>query len=777
VTVITQPSKNTPGVLGAANASLGALCKAYAENCRDRRHEIFNYLDKQLTLQLTSKTRQLEAPVVEGCVRGLNDYLAAFGLPDDEEEVKEGVYDKMNKLCRHPTDDGSRRGYRRAAVELVADHAALFGRLLAGEINVWYPLLKEWAFSRNRDDHKIGWRAMLALFKTTGDHLGDNESSFNYLLARHRETISSPVSTAKEVSLAVQGYGHLATACAKLKGQADVNVMLAQVLNNAHKVFLSPSADQREGFGRDDVALHMPSYLEALTCVLAHAESVPANAAFDVERLMVHAVATFPRLPEQYHGFSVGAVRNALDVCCRRLPPASINNVVYQGIVRSCSYPIVTKRDEDLLQALPNLVSVESFVPFWKRLLSSGDENELRKVLFGLTMSSALQILTALDFSLTKKNDEVDDLTDPEAVKVKDFTVGANLVKLCQSVMFVNVELLEDWFDSIVAAVKRVTAKFPHVSSFYALLSGAIQSVEKSGFFEKRFLDLQPLRTLLAESLTRCGSFDHAELRTACLEMCLSVPSNVVAVSILPLYCHPLETVFRQGGRNLNLANKAINFLKKLNGQYANEDGMKNLLERLLPIMKAFLSVGASGVATEAEQSQALSRSKRKGKKKKNFSSSYEESEIEKTQRSLLLFLGTLDMDVLQGLIPNKEEIGKSLAAVNVTRSLSFIVPFPDVNVDIFLDDLVPRILHLCSKSQDRKIRVAACEALHSLILLLIGRTAQQTNAMRQQRPMTALYGCIFPVAIALAADGDVVVRNLFDSLINQVWLAVWLHS
>ena len=55
------------------------------------------------------------------------------------------------------------------------------------------------------------------------------------------------------------------------------------------------------GGGGDDRALHLPSYVEALTCVVRHSPSVSPAAAAAFERIVVHLVATFPRLPKQYH--------------------------------------------------------------------------------------------------------------------------------------------------------------------------------------------------------------------------------------------------------------------------------------------------------------------------------------------------------------------------------------------------------------------------------------------------------------------------------------------
>jgi DNA-dependent protein kinase catalytic subunit len=54
-----------------------------------------------------------------------------------------------------------------------------------------------------------------------------------------------------------------------------------------------------------------------------------------------------------------------------------------------------------------------------------------------------------------------------------------------------------------------------------------------------------------------------------------------------------------------------------------------------------------------------------------------------------------------------------------------------------------------------RRARVAAGEALHALLLLMIGRTSQQTDDMANKAPMTELFKRVFPVVLKLAGDSS----------------------
>ncbi len=116
--------------------------------------------------QMDSKTRAPNLAVVEGCLLGLGDLLSAFGLSrDDDVELRERVYDKLRRVCPRPTEEGARRSAMRSGVDVLADHCALFADFVVGDAEFWLDTLRGWAFAKNRDDHKTGWRAILAFFR------------------------------------------------------------------------------------------------------------------------------------------------------------------------------------------------------------------------------------------------------------------------------------------------------------------------------------------------------------------------------------------------------------------------------------------------------------------------------------------------------------------------------------------------------------------------------------------------------------------------------------
>jgi hypothetical protein len=84
-------------------------------------------------------------------------------------------------------------------------------------------------------------------------------------------------------------------------------------------------------------------------------------------------------------------------------------------------------------------------------------------------------------------------------------------------------------------------------------------------------------------------------------------------------------------------------------------------------------------------------------------------------------------------------------------------------------------VCDLAESSPDRHLKVAACELLHSLVLVMIGNSAFQAKDTRHatESKYHGLYLRVFPVMLKLAIDVDQVARDMFRLLNSQIihWL------
>lgn len=138
----------------------------------------------------------------------------------------------------------------------------------------------------------------------------------------------------------------------------------------------------------------------------------------------------------------------------------------------------------------------------------------------------------------------------------------------------------------------------------------------------------------------------------------------------------------------------------------------------------------------------------------------------------------------------------KKFVAWDSEKRLSFAVPFSDMKPVIYLDPFLPRISELALSTSDRQtkvrssppfatfcsralrlltdllnvasvwlslpclMQVAACELLHSLVVYMVGKSAQMVEGEESLPPMYKLHKRLFPVLLRLACDVDQVCED-----------------
>lgn len=144
-------------------------------------------------------------------------------------------------------------------------------------------------------------------------------------------------------------------------------------------------------------------------------------------------------------------------------------------------------------------------------------------------------------------------------------------------------------------------------------------------------------------------------------------------------------------------------------------------------------------------------------------------------QLRIVSLLGSLGGDS-KFIMSNTTTEESKLVAWDTHKFLKFNIPFQDLNAEIYLDNLLPRIIELAENSSNRKTRVSACELLHSLTVYMIGKSAtrakDETDGIKKS-PYHKLYTRVFPSLLRLASDVETVSRDLFRPLLFQIihWL------
>jgi DNA-dependent protein kinase catalytic subunit len=66
--------------------------------------------------------------------------------------------------------------------------------------------------------------------------------------------------------------------------------------------------------------------------------------------------------------------------------------------------------------------------------------------------------------------------------------------------------------------------------------------------------------------------------------------------------------------------------------------------------------------------------------------------------------------------------------AWDTVKRIKFSIPFQDIRPELFLDDFLPRIIELAEGARERATKVASCEALHAILLFMIGSSSQRQS-------------------------------------------------
>jgi DNA-dependent protein kinase catalytic subunit len=149
----------------------------------------------------------------------------------------------------------------------------------------------------------------------------------------------------------------------------------------------------------------------------------------------------------------------------------------------------------------------------------------------------------------------------------------------------------------------------------------------------------------------------------------------------------------------------------------------------------------------------------------------------------LLAFLGQSGGDA-RYVLDAHDDAHLSLAWDSTPR-IKFALPFEGVKLDLYLDSLLPILCELAEKETNRRTKVAACEALHAVIIYMVFKGSQDPNRMNTQSQalgggnkdlqfaVDKLYSKLFPVMVRLAVDVEQVARQLFGPLVHQLihWL------
>ncbi|XP_039982420.1 DNA-dependent protein kinase catalytic subunit isoform X2 [Xiphias gladius] len=659
------------------------------------------------------------------------------------------------------------------------------------------------------------------------ENIEEHKTKLKFFMQKFCSIIKTMESTHKELSIAIRGYGFFAAPCKKVCPQ-DVDMMYTELIQRCKQMYLTGSDGEDDSFYQlpsflDSIAsvlIHLDKVPEVYTPLLerllvVQIDSFPQYS----ERMQTTCCRSILKV--------LVAIASKGPVLW-----SFISSVVHQGLIRVCSKPILLSENKDSGNGLSQssqvqvgkwkVPSSQDYLGLFKGLLDCDQLKDsgfldgafesqnaalvsLSRLLYDELVKSILRIVEKLDLSVQKvtTGEEAPDdaahvlpSSDPTAHllpnKIKDFTAFINLVDFCRELLLTkHVEYFQAWMYPLSHELILHSIRNPLVSGFYKLLSVTLKIAKRIKYYQgvgPRSSASPQGDTVKSACFALFSKFGKEvcvrmkqykdELLSSCLTFVLSLHHNIVALDI-KAYCPALEAALKLGLSHVPLANEALDALEDWSAHIPLET-MQPCYTNILPLLDGYLKTTSKNNKDDSSwevMSSLSSRSDRGYSRvltrllKQSNQLSTEDAPLVTVRLRVVKLLGHLGGKLNRNLVTvvSSEEMMKKFVAWDSEKRLSFAVPFSDMKPVIYLDPFLPRISELALSSSDRQTKVAACELLHSLVVYMVGKSAQMVEGKNSLPPMYKLHKRLFPVLLRLACDVDQVTRQLFEPLVMQL--------
>lgn len=446
--------------------------------------------------------------------------------------------------------------------------------------------------------------------------------------------------------------------------------------------------------------------------------------------------------------------------------------LVYEGIIWSCSHTLFVdaEREREMENLDERPTCYKNYLPLWQPLLYRTNVGSLTisVQIFKNMIETCVKLIKKLNLDVksidTSREDENVDI--PVAVNDTDFRVFVNLVDLFVDILEkLKPELMESKTNWFVCEIIKKSNQNPLISGFYKLVHAVLKLYNvssESGDHQLLNETFKLVSKYISDTIERLSTFS-GELQTSCFNMIFEMPVPMVE-NMLDRLVSAFKTVFSIGQSNLSLAQSALSTLEKWTKSIRGER-MKNFLTEVVPGLESFLQSDESTVDLAPEIITS------KKRVIKNIVLTEDEKTLQEFQRRILLFFGSLNSDVTSNFTVERS-FGNG-AFGDDKNLLKYTLLYRDIKPDIYLDSILPRTIELALNSTDRRTRVVACEVLHSIVIVMLGRPMQ----VRLSNPdrLMPLFKRICPALLRLGSDSDQVIQQLFYPLTIQ--LTHWYSS
>ncbi|KAF5300806.1 hypothetical protein FQR65_LT09109 [Abscondita terminalis] len=728
--------------------------------------KLCNNVVNQLNKELHSKDRSL--PIITGCVSGLSNFLENFSFDlGNDKATLDKVYNCV-KLLADPGDARKKVAYREN-LSFLSKHVILFAPLMYIEAQWWHQTLLKWLLL-GVEDKKAAYGTLESITQEIANILSTKDSDYDRELFK--------VDNNYEMQLAIRGLGFLAKSFKMHITPIEISGLFAtisQILENNY--ILNSKIDP-------DQLMYLSHYVQTLSLIIRNLPELSSNHVVSLQLISILLIKLFPQLSTMQHHLVIDAfviMLHQLTFCEHEVLESFLENVIYQGVLWTCSHHIVS--DAELMkEANQELITHKNHLPFWHGLLNiitvvkyerfeidMRDRKYIVKKLINQLLNTLFILLNKINLEI-KLIDSNNPVTDPaaafEPVQINDFTVFVNVVDFYQDIIEnMNLEIFKLRIPNYINMMLKKSLKYPLVSGFYKLLASSLKNCEKLNYFEECNLENHDVKMChlylmkFTERLLQKMKQYKGDLQIACLQVMIAMPISIVQ-EVLPSISSAFLVLFSIGRSYLQLAHLGLDALEKWVKVIPAND-FDPVLKKILPSLDSYLKSRSLGGNLESNLILKHRKTKQLLSKRKILVQT--EPELLKLQIKILSFIGQLNNNLCMAFVNFEDQQS------TVWRNTSYLkVIFPYNNkLSIYMERFVPRVLELSLLSSDRKMRIAACELLHAFVLIILGTSKPMDDVSRQN--LDYLMKTVAFSVLKLACDIDEIVQQLFSSLTIQL--------
>lgn len=471
-----------------------------------------------------------------------------------------------------------------------------------------------------------------------------------------------------------------------------------------------------------------------------HFRPITNNELFCLQKGAILLIKDYPKLSYSSHAAVTEALILTfyyLSINDEAMFETFIDNVIFQGVLWTTSHQHVSEAELSEMSSEP-VVTVKSYLTLWIDLLKIIPVRKYDK--FGVFLQdrkyilikiidklirTMLILINKLNVSIipSENTEAVTDIQSAYRVEaINDFAIFLNLVDFYEKVFqHIDPSTLKTCVCKLIYHLIEKCEKYPLVSGFYKLLSFCLKNCKRIDFFQKSTVESSEdvklcyltlsryLNVLLNQTQQHTG-----DLLISCLQVIIEYPVMIIE-KILSACVSSFKAFFNVGRTYIKLAHLALDTLEYWQNTIANEH-FEPFLIQIIPLLDCYLqSKSLDSIKTSANQNKR--KSAQALKKRKVIVDI--EPELHRLQLRIIQFIGQQKSTLCQAFVFSNSRADLSVWANN--QHLKVDLHYEDLKIHLYLEKFLPRVVHIALESTDRKTRIAACEFLHSIVMIFLG--------------------------------------------------------